>query len=87
MYLFLCSLTAGQPSPKVTLISLRVYSVSYHVSCHNHSDPERIKAAISMLSIDCRALIKYTLYGGLAKTHPDILLLRVQALYSKGEAL
>ena len=40
-----------------------------------------------MLSIDCMALLKYTFYGGLAETHPDILLLRVQALYSKGEAL
>ena len=40
-----------------------------------------------MLSIDCRALVKHTFYGWLAKTHPDILLLRVQALYSKGEVL
>ena len=39
-----------------------------------------------MLSIDCRAVLKYTSYEGLAETHPDILLLRVQPLYSKGEA-
>ena len=40
-----------------------------------------------MLSIDCRALLKHTFYGGSDKTHPDILLLRVRALYSKGEML
>ena len=56
-------------------------------SCHNHTDSEQVKVVVSMLSIDCRALLKYTFYGGLAKTHPDILLLRVRALYSKGEAL
>ena len=61
--------------------------MSYIVSCHNQSESERAKAAISMLSIDCRALLKYTFYEGLAKSHPDILLLRVQALYSKGEVL
>ena len=56
------------------------------VSCHNLPESEQAKAAVSMLSIDCRALLKYTFCGWLAKTHPDILLLRVQALYSKGEA-
>ena len=56
-------------------------------SCHNNSDSEQVKVAVSMLSIDCRALLKYTFYGGLANTHPDILLLRVQALYSKSEVL
>ena len=61
--------------------------MSYLVSCHNLSEPERGKVAVSMLSIDCRALLKDTFYGWLAKTHLDILLLRVQALYSKGEAL
>ena len=61
--------------------------MSYLVSCHNHPESERAKAVVSMLSIDCRALLKYTFYGGLAKTHPDILLLRVRALYSKGEML
>ena len=67
-------------------------SLSYLV-CHNlvprfnHPESEKLKAAVSMLSIDCRALLRYTFYGGLAKTHPDVLLLRVQALYSKGEVL
>ena len=61
--------------------------MSYLVSCHNISESERGKVAVSILSIDCRALLKHTFYGTPAKTHPDILLLRVRALYSKGEAL
>ena len=64
-----------------------IYSVSNLASCHNHPESEWVKVAVSLLSIDCRALLKYTFYGGLAKTHPDILLLQVQALYLKGEAL
>ena len=85
--LFLCSLTAAQASPKVIWSTLSLYLVSYLVSCHNHPESEWAKVVVSMLSIDCRALFKYTFYGWLAKTYPDILLLRVQALYSKGEAL
>ena len=61
--------------------------MSYIASCHNHPESERVKVAVSMLSTDCRALLKYPFYEGLAKTHPDILLLRTQALYSKGEML
>ena len=61
--------------------------MSYLVSCHNHPESEQAKAAVSMLSIDCRALLKHTLSEGLAETQIDILLLRVRALYSKSETL
>lgn len=57
-------------------------------SCHNYPESEcQLKVSILLLSVDCRTLLKPPFDQRLAETPLDILLLRVQALYSKGEAL
>ena len=70
---------------KATCSTFMIHSVGTLASCRDHPEYEWFKVTVTALSIDCRILFKYTFYRRVAETLPDILLLRVRALYSNGE--